>query len=230
MPWSHDERVSWNRYRTEAPQWPAITTEAELRERYGFPHDRAVLKEATALHAHHIRFIELSPFFALSSTGPDGRGDVSPRGEAPGFVHVLDDKTLAVPDRPGNNRLDTLTNVLANPNVGLMFLLPGVNEILRVNGKAELRDDAGLMDRFLVKGKPPRLVMLVHVGAGLSALRESFDAIGFVVGGDESPARNDADDGRNAARPDRPADRTGEVKRQRPPATSPSSTDPGDRM
>ena len=140
-----------------------ITTEAELRERYGFPHERAVLKEATALHAHHIQFIELSPFFALSSTGPDGRGDVSPRGEAPGFVHVLDDKTLAIPDRPGNNRLDTLTNVLVDPNVGLMFLLPGVNEILRVNGKAELRDDADLMTRFLVKGKPPRLVMLVRI-------------------------------------------------------------------
>ncbi len=140
-----------------------ISTVEQLRERYGLPHDRAVLKETTSLHRHHVRFIELSPFLALSSTGPDGRGDVSPRGETPGFVHVLDDKTLALPDRPGNNRIDTLTNVVANPNVGLMFLLPGVNEILRINGKAELRDDADLMSRFLVNGKPPRLVMLVHV-------------------------------------------------------------------
>ena len=140
-----------------------ITSTDELRDRYGFPHDRAVLKETTALHPHHIRFIGLSPFMAISSTGPDGRGDVSPRGEAPGFVQVLDDKTLIIPDRPGNNRLDTLSNIIENPNIGLMFLLPGVNEILRVNGKAALHDDAELMERFRVKGKLPRLVVLVKV-------------------------------------------------------------------
>lgn len=140
-----------------------ISTVAQLRAHYGAPHERAVLKETTRLHRHHMRFIELSPFLAISSTGADGRGDVSPRGEKPGFVHVIDDVTLAIPDRPGNNRLDTLTNVVTNPNVGLMFMLPGVNEILRVNGEAELRDDADLRRRFDVAGKQPSLVVLVHV-------------------------------------------------------------------
>lgn len=140
-----------------------ITTVEQLRTRYGVPHERAVLKEKVRLHQHHRRFIELSPFLAISSTGPDGLGDVSPRGEKPGFVHVVDDVTLALPDRPGNNRIDTLTNIVANPSVGLMFMLPGVNEILRVNGDAELRDDEDLMARFEVNGKVPRLVVLVHV-------------------------------------------------------------------
>jgi uncharacterized protein len=140
-----------------------ITTVEELRAQYGEPHERAVLKEADRLHRHHVRFIEMSPFVAISSTGADGRGDVSPRGEKPGFVHVLDDRTLAIPDRPGNNRIDTLSNIVANPNVGLMFMLPGVNEIFRVNGEAELRDDADLKARFVVSGKEPRLVILVRV-------------------------------------------------------------------
>lgn len=140
-----------------------ITTVEQLRSHYGVAHERAVLKEVQRLHNHHIRFIELSPFLAISSTGADGRGDVSPRGEKPGFVHVIDDVTLAIPDRPGNNRLDTLTNVVTNPNVGVLFMLPGVNEILRVNGTAELRDDADLRRRFEVNGKQPALVILVHV-------------------------------------------------------------------
>lgn len=140
-----------------------ITTVEELRDRYGEPHERAVLKETTRLHKHHKRFIELSPFVAISSTGADGRGDVSPRGEKPGFVHVLDDVTLAIPDRPGNNRIDTLANIVTNPNVGLLFLVPGVNEVMRVNGEAELRDDPELMERFSVNGKLPRLVVVIRV-------------------------------------------------------------------
>lgn len=140
-----------------------ITTVEQLRTIYDAPMERAVLKEATRLHAHHKRFIELSPFLTISSTGVDGRGDVSPRGEKPGFVHVLDDATLAIPDRPGNNRIDTLTNIVANPNIGLLFLLPGVNEVLRVNGEAELRDDAEFMSRFVVNGKPPKLVIKVNL-------------------------------------------------------------------
>lgn len=140
-----------------------ISSLAELRALYTNPIERAVLKELTTLHAHHKRFIGLAPFVAISSTGADGHGDVSPRGEKPGFVQVLDDTTLAIPDRPGNNRLDTLSNVIANPNVGLLFLLPGVNEILRVNGWAELRDDADLTGRFIVNQRAPKLVIVVHV-------------------------------------------------------------------
>jgi uncharacterized protein len=164
----HDAATLDQRHRKSVPPTKVtgmtrITSVTQLRTLYGTPHERAVLKETTSLHHHHVSFIELSPFVAISSTGANGRGDVSPRGEKPGFVHVLDDKTLALPDRPGNNRLDTLTNIVTNPNVGLMFMLPGVNEILRVNGEAELRDDADLMNRFNVNGKPPRLVIQVHV-------------------------------------------------------------------
>ena len=140
-----------------------ITSLEELRTLYKPPMERAVLKELTYLDRHHKRFIELSPFLALSSTGANGRGDVSPRGEHAGFVHALDDHRLAIPDRPGNNRLDTISNIVANPSVGLMFMIPGVNEILRVNGEAELRDDADLKARFVVNERPPKLVILVNV-------------------------------------------------------------------
>jgi uncharacterized protein len=140
-----------------------ISTLEDLRTLYRPPMERAVQKELKYLDRHAKRFIALSPFLAISSTGKDGRGDVSPRGEHAGFVHALDDHRLAIPDRPGNNRLDTISNLLANPNVGLMFMIPGVNEILRVNGEAELRDDADLKGRFVVNERPPKLVILVNV-------------------------------------------------------------------
>jgi uncharacterized protein len=140
-----------------------ISTMDELRSLYKPPMERAVQKELKYLDRHHKRFVELSPFLAISSTGKDGRGDVSPRGEHAGFVHALDDHRLAIPDRPGNNRLDTLTNIVANPAVGLMFMIPGVNEILRVNGDAELRDDEDLKARFVVNERLPKLVILVNV-------------------------------------------------------------------
>lgn len=125
--------------------------------------ERAVLKEMKALEKHSRRFIELSPFLTIGTIGKDGLADNSPRGEKPGFVHILSDKLLAIPDRPGNNRLDTFKNILANPTVGLLFMIPGIAEILRINGRAELRDDPELMQRFVVNGKLPRLVILVHI-------------------------------------------------------------------
>ena len=140
-----------------------ITTLEALRALYPPPLERAVKKELTYLDRHHKRFIALSPFLAISSTGADGRGDVSPRGEHPGFVHALDDNHIAIPDRPGNNRLDTISNIVADPSVGLMFMIPGVNEILRVNGEAELRDDDELKARFLVRERGPKLVIVVVV-------------------------------------------------------------------
>ena len=140
-----------------------ISSIEDLRALYKPPMERAVQKELKHLDRHHKRFVALSPFLAISSTGADGRGDVSPRGEHPGFVHALDDHRLAIPDRPGNNRLDTISNIVANPSVGLMFMIPGVNEILRVNGEAELRDDDDLKSRFVVHDKPPKLVILVNV-------------------------------------------------------------------
>ena len=99
----------------------------------------------------------------IGTTRPDGVGDVSPRGEEPGFVKVLDDTTLAIPDRPGNNRLDTLSNILERPAVGLIFLIPGVNETLRINGEAEIRDDDELREMFEVNGRLPATVLVVKV-------------------------------------------------------------------
>ena len=140
-----------------------IETEQALREVYAEPKGRAVLKQIDHLEVHSKRFLSLSPFCLLATHGKDGRTDVSPRGEDPGFVQVLDDTTLALPDRPGNNRLDSFLNVLNNPNVGLLFLIPGIDETLRINGTAEIRTDADLLARFEVNGKQPKAVLVISV-------------------------------------------------------------------
>jgi len=140
-----------------------IESEAALRAHYKAASERVYQKVLDRLDKHCRRFIALSPFLVIGTQGAAGRGDVSPRGEAPGFVQVLDDTTLAIPDRPGNNRLDSLSNMLANPKVGLIFLIPGVHETLRVNGAAGIDDDRGLRERFLVGGKAPVTVILVSV-------------------------------------------------------------------
>jgi uncharacterized protein len=134
----------------------------ELRQKYGQPIERARLKVLRRLDAHCRRFISLSPFVCLGTSGDDG-ADVSPRGDRPGFVHVLDDATLAIPDWPGNNRIDSLTNILSNSRVGLLFLIPGVDETLRVNGSAELSNDPNLLARWEVSGKGPRSALLISV-------------------------------------------------------------------
>jgi PPOX class probable FMN-dependent enzyme len=141
----------------------AIRTEAELRAHYLDPKERTLRKQLDRLDEHCRRFISLSPFFVLATNAPGGLGDATPRGGDAGFVQVADEHTLLVPDRPGNNRLDALTNILANPAVGLLFLVPGVDETLRVNGTAELRDDEELRDRFAVGEKRPALVLRVTV-------------------------------------------------------------------
>ena len=133
-----------------------------LRECYPEPLERAVLKTQRALDAHMKRFIALSPFLCLGSSSQDG-ADVTPRGDQPGFVHVLDDTTLLIPDWPGNNRLDTLMNIEANPRVGLLFLIPGFNESLRVNGVADVSLDPSLLARWDVNGRHPRSVLRVSV-------------------------------------------------------------------
>ena len=134
----------------------------DLRGCYPRPLERSLRKSLTKLDAHMRHFISLSPFLCLGTSG-DGGGDVTPRGDSPGFVHVLDDQTLLIPDWPGNNRLDSLTNVVANPNVGLLFLIPGVNETLRVNGSAEITMEPVLLERWTVNGKHPRSAMRVTV-------------------------------------------------------------------
>lgn len=144
-----------------------ISSQEDLRRLYKMPKGRPVDKQLDYLDPHDQRFIELSPFLVIASSDDKGRADSSPRGEAPGFVQAIDAHTLAIPDRPGNNRLDTMENILKNPEVGLIFLIPGVNETLRVNGTAEIRDDPDLCARFEVNGKRPVSVILVHVREAL---------------------------------------------------------------
>jgi PPOX class probable FMN-dependent enzyme len=133
-----------------------------LRDTYPPPLERAVLKEQKALDGHMKAFIAASPFLCLATSSASG-ADVTPRGDRPGFVHVLDDHTLLVPDWPGNNRLDSLGNVVANPAVGLLFFVPGVLETLRVNGRAAISTDDALLAQWDVGGKRPRSVLRVTV-------------------------------------------------------------------
>ena len=140
----------------------ALGTETDLRDIYAQPAKPVLEKVFPCLDRHSRRFIELSPFFCIGSSRPDGLGDVSPRGGQPGFVHVLDDTHIAFPDRPGNNRLDTLTNIVHRPAVALLFFLPGVEEMLRLNGIAKITKDETLMARFVHDGKRPRSVAVVE--------------------------------------------------------------------
>ena len=140
-----------------------LATIEALRARYGTIKPRSLGKEIDHLDRHCRTFIGLSPFLTIASQGADGRADCSPRGEVPGFVQILGDRHLAIPDRPGNNRLDTLSNIVANPAVALLFIIPGFREILRVNGRAEIRDDDDLRARFEVGGRLPATVIVVEV-------------------------------------------------------------------
>ena len=140
-----------------------IITSVEALERlYGKPFGPSIAKETDRITAHYRAFIEAAPFFALASAGADGL-DCSPRGDAPGFVRVADEKTLLIPDRRGNNRADTLRNILHDPRVALLFLIPGCGETIRVNGRATISTDPALTQSFLVDGKAPRSVIVVAV-------------------------------------------------------------------
>ncbi|MGI9659854.1 MAG: pyridoxamine 5'-phosphate oxidase family protein [Gaiellaceae bacterium] len=136
---------------------------AEVQQVVGEPVELVQLKVQSALDHHCRAFIERSPFVALGTVSADGRADVSPRGDPAGFVHVLDDQTLAIPERPGNKLADSLTNVLETGRVGLLFIVPGVEETLRVNGKGTITDDAELLEKMAVKGKTPKLAIVLNV-------------------------------------------------------------------
>jgi hypothetical protein len=140
-----------------------ITTEAQLREVLGYPAERAATKERTRLHARDREWLAAAPFCLVATAGPDGTCDVSPKGDPPGFTLVLDDATIAIPDRPGNRRADGFVNVLANPHVGLVFVVPGRNDTLRINGRARLLSDAPFFDDMVVKGHRPRLALVVEI-------------------------------------------------------------------
>jgi PPOX class probable FMN-dependent enzyme len=133
----------------------------ELRELYGPPGERSVKKQLTRFDKHCRAFIARSPFLVMASSDPSGRCDASPKGDAPGFVQVLDDQTLLIPDRLGNNRVDTIGNLLERPGVGLIFFVPGLNETLRVNGRARITTDPALLEPLAVNGKVPRSGILV---------------------------------------------------------------------
>ncbi len=134
-----------------------------LRRLYEPVHALAVTKQRSTLGPHAEAFIRRSPFLCIGTQGAEGRADVSPRGDAPGFVQILDAGTLAIPDRPGNNRLDTLENIMANPVVGLLFMIPGYDETLRVNGRARLSTQPDLLDTMAVDGRRPRLAIVVEI-------------------------------------------------------------------
>src|SRR3954451_8118741 len=123
--------------------------------------ERAVKKQLPRLEKHSRAFIALSPFLVIASTDASGRADASPKGDAPGFVHVLDDETLLIPDRLGNNRVDTISNLLANPGAGPVFFVPALRETLRVNGRAQITVDTVLLETCVVGGKAPRSGILI---------------------------------------------------------------------
>jgi hypothetical protein len=140
-----------------------VTSESELRELFGYPSERAILKQQAVLDEHSRAFIARSPFLVLATSNAAGQCDVSPKGDAPGFVHVLDDTHLVVPDRPGNKRLDGLRNLLDNPHVGLLFMVPGREETLRVNGRGCIVRDEDILERLVVMGKRPPVAIGVEV-------------------------------------------------------------------
>jgi PPOX class probable FMN-dependent enzyme len=140
-----------------------IATLEALRSLYREPSERAVQKQLDRLDAHCRRFIALSPFLVLASADAQGRVDASPRGGDPGFVKILDERTVLIPDSPGNNRLDSLQNLISRPGVGLLFMVPGVDETLRINGTATLRTDEALVALCTNERRRPPLVIAVEV-------------------------------------------------------------------
>jgi PPOX class probable FMN-dependent enzyme len=141
-----------------------IRSEAELRALMGTPVVQAVVdKTLDYLDRHCVAFIGSAPFVLISTADAAGRMDISPRGDAPGFVRVLDANTLAIPDRPGNQRFDTFRNLFENPKVGLIFLIPGKRETLRVSGSGELVRDSALLESMSAQGKVPALALIVRV-------------------------------------------------------------------
>jgi PPOX class probable FMN-dependent enzyme len=134
-----------------------------LGETYPQPSPMVRAKDIGRLDAHIRRFISLSPFCCLATSDGGRQLDVTPRGDKPGFVKVLGEKLLAVPDRPGNNRLDSLRNVLVNPGIGMLFLIPGFEETVRINGTARLSVDPRLLGMMVAEGKPPRSALVVTV-------------------------------------------------------------------
>jgi uncharacterized protein len=139
-----------------------ITSMEQLQLLYGEKLPTSVIKEIDHINDGYRKLIEAAPFVAVATSGPEGL-DCSPKGDAPGFVRILDEKTLAIPDRPGNNRIDSFRNIMRDPRIALLFLIPGIGETLRVNGRASISIDPDLMQSFAVGGKLPRSILIVHI-------------------------------------------------------------------
>jgi uncharacterized protein len=140
-----------------------ITSEQELRETLGYPSEIVTRKTINYIDEHCKNFIENSPFITIATSDENGNFDVSPKGDPPGFVKILNNKMLAIPDRPGNSKADTFTNILKNPNIGLIFLIPGIKETLRVNGKAKIVKDENVLELLTCSGKQPSFAIIVEV-------------------------------------------------------------------
>ena len=140
-----------------------ITTEEELREIMGYPSEIVTRKTINHIDQHCKSFIEKSPFITIATSDLNGNFDVSPKGDPAGFVKILSDKLLAIPDRPGNRKADTLRNIIQNPNVGLIFLIPGIKETLRVNGEAKIVRDEKVLEQLSCQGKTPSFAIIVQV-------------------------------------------------------------------
>jgi PPOX class probable FMN-dependent enzyme len=156
-----------------------VTTEAELRALFGAPSTGAVAKELAVLDPHCRAFIARSPFVLVATSSASGRCDVSPKGDAPGFVLTLDERRLLIPDRPGNKRFDGMRNLLDNPHVGLIFLVPGIEETLRVNGRAWIVRDEDLLARCAARGKVPALGIGVEVEEAFIHCAKAFKRSGL---------------------------------------------------
>ena len=170
----------------------------EIREIYGTPMERTVKKQLPRLEKHSRAFIAMSPFIVMATCDAEGRCDASPKGDGPGFVTVIDDETLLIPDRLGNNRVDSIGNILQHPRIGLIFFVPGIRETLRVNGRAQITTDPELLGPTAVNGKLPRSGILVtadevyfHCGKALirsdlwnpekHVARSDFPSLGVVI-------------------------------------------------
>ena len=148
---------------TTAPGYVPVSSEAELRDLLGEPSERALTKERARLHQRDREWLAASPLCLIATADAGGHCDVSPKGDPPGFTYIIDDRTIAIPDRPGNRRADGFRNVLANPYAGTIYLVPGRTETLRINGRARLLRDAPFFGDMIVKGHRPRLALVIEI-------------------------------------------------------------------
>ena len=144
-------------------EYEEISNKEQLRSLYSSPIDLVVKKQKICLDEYSEKFISLSPFVIISTAGSNGLLDASPRGESAGFIRVLDDRTIAIPDRPGNNRLDSLTNIVENPQIGMLALIPGFKECLRINGSAKIVTNKELLEQFDHNGRLPVSVIVISI-------------------------------------------------------------------